>query len=109
MKLTESTKKDFNMPYIPSDDRKRWNHPLSQMEAVIQTGGISNGDFNYIISRLCQMYIDKHTMCYSTASDVVKTLECAKLEFYRRVLVPYEDKKIGLNGDVYTITSGWKR
>lgn len=28
-------------------------------------------------------------------------LRCAQLEFYRRVLVPYEDKKRKQNGDVY--------
>jgi len=28
-------------------------------------------------------------------------LEGAKLEFYRRVVVPYEEKKMKENGDVY--------
>ena len=28
-------------------------------------------------------------------------LESAKLEFYRRVVAPYEDEKMNLNGDVY--------
>lgn len=34
-------------------------------------------------------------------ADIQGALECCKLEFYRRVAVPYEDRKIKLNGDVY--------
>lgn len=33
--------------------------------------------------------------------DVAGALECCKLEFYRRVAVPYEEAKIKLNGDCY--------
>ena len=36
-----------------------------------------------------------------TIGDVVNAMECAKLEFYRRVAAPYEDTKIKENGDVY--------
>jgi len=32
---------------------------------------------------------------------VIGALEACKLEFYRRAVVPYEDKKIKENGDVY--------
>jgi hypothetical protein len=32
---------------------------------------------------------------------LVGVLECAKQELYRRILIPYEDAKIELNGDVY--------
>jgi len=31
----------------------------------------------------------------------VGVLECAKMELYRRVAAPYEDKKKEENGDVY--------
>lgn len=34
-------------------------------------------------------------------ADVLGTLECVKLEFYRRVVAPYEDKKCAENGDAY--------
>lgn len=33
--------------------------------------------------------------------EIGGAIECAKLEFYRRVAAPYEDKKIAENGDVY--------
>jgi len=38
---------------------------------------------------------------YQTINDIIGALEGAKMEFYRRVVVPYEDKKIKDNGDVY--------
>ena len=34
-------------------------------------------------------------------TDVAGALRCSMLEFYRRVAVPYEDKKIAENWDVY--------
>jgi hypothetical protein len=40
-------------------------------------------------------------LSYQTINDIVGALEGAKLEFYRRVAVPYEDKKIIENGDVF--------
>lgn len=39
-------------------------------------------------------------MNFDNASNALAAVECAKLEFYRRILAPYEDKKIGENGDI---------
>jgi hypothetical protein len=38
---------------------------------------------------------------YTAINDIVGALDGAKMEFYRRVAIPYEDKKRELNGDVY--------
>lgn len=38
---------------------------------------------------------------YKDLNDAIGALEACKLEFYRRVIVPYEDQKIKSNGDVY--------
>lgn len=37
----------------------------------------------------------------SKKSEIIGALECCKLELYRRIAAPYEDIKIGENGDVY--------
>lgn len=34
-------------------------------------------------------------------SDLLGVFECVKLEFYRRIVAPYEDAKIAENGDVF--------
>jgi len=89
------------MPYIPQTDRKRFEAGLEVLAKEIISTGISNGDLNYIITTLANFYIAKHGTSYNTLSDVIKAFECAKLEFYRRKVAPYEDEKIRQNGDVY--------
>jgi len=42
-------------------------------------------------------------LSYTFINDCVGALEGAKLELYRRVASPYEDKKIAENGDVYPL------
>ena len=82
------------MPYIPQNRR----------EEVAHTGEYQTpGELNYEISFLLNEYIKQHGLSYSTINDIVGALEGAKLEFYRRVAAPYEEKKIKDNGDVYDV------
>ena len=89
------------MPYIKTEDKEPFDKPLSDLLQVVLQRGLSNGELNYLITQLALMYLDKHGTSYNTISDVVKAMECAKLEFYRRVAAPYENEKIRENGDVY--------
>ena len=59
------------------------------------------GQLNYAITCVLKDYIESNGLSYDTINDIVGALEGAKLEFYRRVAAPYEDKKIIENGDVY--------
>jgi hypothetical protein len=43
----------------------------------------------------------RQPLTYQTMNDCLGALEGAKLEFYRRVVVPYEEQKKYENGDVY--------
>ena len=88
------------MPYILLKDRKRFEDVLADLQSNVTQYGISNGELNYLITKLGLLYLHKHGKSYNTISDVIKAMECAKLEFYRRVAVPYEDQKIIDNGDV---------
>jgi hypothetical protein len=67
---------------------------------------VTAGELNYQLTRLVNAYIEEHGLEYRTINDVLGALEGAKLEFYRRVAVPYEDGKIAQNGDVYTTLPG---
>jgi hypothetical protein len=58
------------------------------------------GELNYLITYLIVDYY-KMRESYQGINDVIGALECAKLEFTRRVVIPYEDAKIKTNGDVY--------
>lgn len=59
------------------------------------------GELNYALTVLIRDYFVRSGENYKAINDVVGALENAKLEFYRRVAVPYEDRKAQINGDVY--------
>lgn len=61
----------------------------------------NGGDLNYLFTRIAVDYFKNNGGRYQQINDVLGALEGAKLEFYRRVAVPYEDKKCEENGDVY--------
>ena len=85
------------MPYIPQEYRAELNDPS---EFVPTTPG----ELNYAITRLLTEYLTDqgdHVPTYDRFNEVIGALECAKLELYRRMVAPYEDRKRFENGDVY--------
>jgi hypothetical protein len=48
-------------------------------------------------------YVRSQPKGYQTFNDALGALEGAKQEFYRRVVVPYEEQKRFENGDVYEL------
>lgn len=62
---------------------------------------ISAGELNYQFTVLARTYLHDYGITYATMNDIIGALESAKMEFYRRVVVPYEKKKIKETGDVY--------
>ena len=59
------------------------------------------GELNFMITELLISYMETNGLNYATINDIVGACEGAKMEFYRRVAVPYKDIKIAENGDVY--------
>ncbi len=59
------------------------------------------GELNYLFTTLINSYLKDRELTYATINDVIGSLEGAKLEFYRRVAVPFENTKMIENGDVY--------
>ncbi len=86
------------MPYIENSKKKEVSPfiPGGQTRPP-QTAG----ELNFIITSAIKQYIDYNGFNYQIGNDILGALEGAKLEFYRRILAPYEDTKIHLNGDVY--------
>ena len=82
------------MPYIDKRDRRILNQGP-------KASPLTAGELNFCISILCKEYLDAVGLRYDTINEVIGALECAKLELYRRVAVPYEDKKVAENGDIY--------
>lgn len=61
----------------------------------------TSGHLNYLFTREILRYVENMGLSYRTINDIVGALESCKLEFYRRVAVPYENTKAKINGDVY--------
>jgi len=84
------------MPYIESGRRKFLTSRTYQ-ELLDISNTMSAGDLNFLISTLCWFRFAKG-QSYQTGNAIVGILECAKLEFYRKLLAEYEDLKIKENG-----------
>lgn len=80
------------MPYI---------NPSARADIMFGTFPASPGELNYRITQEIWEYIRQYGECYSSYNEVIGVLECAKLELYRRMIGPYEDRKCQENGDVY--------
>ena len=80
------------MPYIPFDERNRIATTIPE--------SLTTGHLNFIISDILDQWIGQMPN-YDRLNSAIGILECAKLELYRKVAVPYEDKKCDLNGTVY--------
>jgi len=61
----------------------------------------TSGELNFIITDICLAYRPADLRNYEHYNTIIGALESAKLEFYRRSVAPYEDKKIEENGDVF--------
>jgi hypothetical protein len=66
----------------------------------------SPGELNYVLTKVAMTYLKDQTLykgdyMYVDLNDIIGAFEAAKLEFYRRVVVPYEEQKRFDNGDVY--------
>ena len=84
------------MPYIKQEDRPDIKHYTDKLCTEIT----SAGDLNYTITRLLHDYINIHGENYDNYNRLIGVLDCVSKEFYRRKVVPYEDKKIQENGDI---------
>jgi hypothetical protein len=84
------------MPYILQDERDKYYDKLLDMPIA------NAGDLNFCITTLCDQYLRAKGLRYEHINTVIGALECAKLELYRRIAAPYENRKWDANGDVYS-------
>lgn len=87
------------MPYIEQHRREKL---AVFVRCIDELNELSEGELNYLITKLCDKHIGA-VITYAGVNAVVGVLECAKLELYRRLAGPYEDKKREAHGDVYRI------
>lgn len=80
------------MPYLNAGVRASLEEGRKPSEA---------GELNYLVTKLCDGFLMKTGLSYKNLNAAIGALECAKLELYRRIAAPYEDKKSRENGEVY--------
>ncbi len=84
-------------PYIRPEQRAPIDHWLHGLAQFI----LNPGELNYAITKLCHEYLPvERVAVYRDYNEVIGVLEAAKLEFYRTVVVPYEERKRAENGAV---------
>lgn len=84
------------MPYIKKYRRNALDPVIRELASHV--GPSREGEANYIITRLL-LKIFNHN--YKEFNAVLGVLEAVKLEFYSRVVRPYEQEKMEKEGDVY--------
>jgi hypothetical protein len=82
------------MPYIRPTDRQAFDTEIKALVERITC----EGEANYVITRIIAGAM--RSVSYASINAAIGTLECAKLELYRRLAGPYEDTKVATNGDV---------
>ena len=82
------------MPYTPQKERDKYKAYESCPRPQ------TPGDLNYVITMIIQKSLGQSPN-YEAYNSVVGVLECCKMELYRRKVIPYENEKIKINGDVY--------
>ena len=80
------------MPYLEKGVRASLDQGRVPSEA---------GELNYLVTKLCDAFLMKTGLSYKNINQAIGALECAKLELYRKIAAPYEDKKEIANGAVY--------
>ena len=84
------------MPYIERDHRPVLDAAIKKIPQ-----NLTAGEMNYVMTRIVDKQLQFHGHSYSIINTLIGVFECAKLELYRRIAAPYEDKKIEANGDAY--------
>lgn len=88
------------MPYLLPEDRTRIVN--SSKELITINAINSAGDLQYAIAEMIHSYLFRTGLSYQNCNNIMGALAGAQMEFYRKVVAPYEDEKIELNGKVYS-------
>ncbi len=93
------------MPYIEAADRAPYDHLIDELATLLagRPPDRRKGHANYVITQILRKgfgVTEPSGESYSTYADLIGTLECAKLELYRRWVAPYEDGAISRHGDL---------
>ena len=82
------------MPYILQEQRP-------ELDAIVdQFPELDDGQLNYVFTKLVHRQVEHRGLRYVHLNALCGVFTCALAEFIRRVVTPYEEKKIKENGGV---------
>lgn len=87
------------MPYVKPESRVKYEKVLDELIGILKSLPVDevDGELNYVVTKILKQI---YPVRYFQINKAIGVLECVKLEFYRRVAAPYEDKKIKESGDI---------
>jgi len=87
------------VPYVKPENRLKYEKVLGELIDILKSMPAEevDGELNYVITKILKQV---YSLRYFHINKAIGVLECVKLEFYRRVAAPYEDKKMKESGDV---------
>jgi hypothetical protein len=99
------------MPYILKESRVKYDGIVDYLvdELIFKHDGaefkssVNWGHVNYVITRLIRLIVKRIGLNYSVVNSAMGVLTSVSNEFYRRIAIPYEDKKKDENGDMFIL------
>ena len=87
------------LPYVKPENRAKYEKALDELIGILKSLPVEevDGELNYVVTKILKQ---TYPLRYFHINKAIGVLECVKLEFYRRVAAPYEDKKMKESGDV---------
>jgi hypothetical protein len=83
------------MPYIKQELRPDLDKIIEKFSM-----DLDESQLDYIFTRLAHRFVHQNGLRFSVCNRIFGVFMGAGLEFYRRILGPYEDQKIEENGAV---------
>ena len=91
------------MPYIERSSRDKYDPAINNLIDLIKNKDCNPlaGDLAYVVYKICLGVCKRFEFTtFYRLNMITGVLDNVKDEFKRRVLFPYEDTKMDLNGDV---------
>jgi len=89
------------MPYITKTLRRIIDKPLAPLVGTLLAWRNNEHDSGLVVYTIFRLLVALYAKGpFTIKAEALKVLEAVKLEYYRRVLAPYEDEKIKEEGDI---------
>ena len=90
----------MNIPYIPKERREEYDQERQELVNKLLPSGFLAPDLTYVIYKLIKELCDREGYTWKAKATALMVLEAVKLEYYDKVIKPYEREAIKKSGDI---------